>query len=200
MIDNKLKLKQYYLEKMPLFMRNSYGIEEQVHLYWSHLIGMSETFDELFDVLGLNRHEDADHTLDIIAEIVGCKRRLDVDYVENSVHKSATLHLTNLELLRFIRTRILQNNYSGGQGELMTNYARVGLNILTLDKPADAGTVSQYLNDDGYLSENDKIMFLSGNYTLKSVGIIYEYLVTNFTMIGTWDSTDSVFDTNYWSE
>ena len=66
------------------------------------------------------------------------------------------------------------------------------------DRLCNSQNIAVLLNP--YLSENDKIMFLSGNYTLRSLGIIYEYSVTNFEMLAKWDSENSVFDINYWGE
>src|SRR5690554_2429117 len=162
MLDEKLRRKGYYLEKLPLFLRNSYGVEDQVHIYWSLLTDQLTTIDDLFSALALEYDGEYDDTLDKLAELVGAKRSLDVKYIEVGNPKTATLHLNNRELVRFIRTRIMQNNYFGGFEQLQENYQRLGLNVFTVDSASGAGIVDHVLNDDLDLTENDKKMFLSG--------------------------------------
>lgn len=200
MLNDKLRSKNYYLSKLTLFLRNSYGIEEQVDLYWNILNVMLESIDSVFEALSLEQEIDVDHTLDILAEIVGCKRNLDVEYYDNATLVKETLFLNNRELIRSIRTRIIQNNYFGGQDQLSENYSNLGLNVLSLDSQSGAGIVSQILDDDESLTANDKAMFLSGNYTIKSVGIIYEYSIGDINMYGIWDNINSKWGVSQWGE
>lgn len=200
MLNEKLRQKSYYLEKLPLFLRNSYGVEDQVHIYWSLLTDQLTTIDDLFSALALEYDGEYDDTLDKLAELVGAKRSLDVKYKEAGTLKEATLHLNNRELVRFIRTRIMQNNYFGGFEQLQENYQRLGLNVFTIDSASGAGIVDHVLNDDLDLTENDKKMFLSGHYTIRSVGIIYQFTIGTINMIGSWDNAGTKWNVQHWGE
>lgn len=198
MLPENVKSKQYYLDKMSLFMRNSYGIEEQVELFWQMLTDIDTTVDTLFNTLSLNEDIDVDHTLDIIAEIVGCKRNLSVTYQSGGSPVTETLFLTNKELIRFIKTRVLQNNYDGSYEMFKKNYNNLGLYILAIDLAP--GEVQQILNEDSEISENDEKMFLSGNYTIRSLGIKYSFSKGSLDIIGFWDNISRTWDNTIWGD
>jgi hypothetical protein len=203
MLNEKLLSKQYYLDKLSLFIRNSYGVEEQVGIFWDLLTDINTSIRDLFDVLAFIKEEDADHTLDSLAEIVGCRRNLDVEftYLGNPIKK--TINLTNRELIRFIKTRIIRNNYSGNQIDFRDNYINIGLNVLSID--ISPGFVQQVLDvkedlntDELNVSSNDKYMFLSGNYAIRSLGIVYEFALGELSLIGLWDRQDRRWNSSEW--
>jgi len=200
MIIDKLKQKEYYLSKLTLFMRNSYGIEEQFTIFWKLLIDIDSSIDDIFDALTLLKDIDVDDTLDKLAELVGSKRQLDVVYEINLTPTRFTLNLTNKELLRSIKTRILQNNYFGTYQEFVDNYQKIGFKVLIYDN-VNPNTVSIVLNDSTSLTENDRHMFLSGNYTIRSMGIEYIHFIQSIELLGVWNNLTSTYDSNtQWGE
>lgn len=199
MLIDKLKQKEYYLSKLTMFLRNSYGIKEQVEVLWKVLMDIDTTIDDVFNALSMATTEDVDDLLDKLAELVGTKRQMDVTYLENGAPQYYTLTLTNAELLRAIKTRILQNNYVGTFEEFISNYQSIGLEVLIYDTETPS-TVSIVLNDSPALTDNDKKLFLAGNYTIRSVGIVYQHSILEIAQLAIWDAITSVFDTAQWGE
>lgn len=199
MLIEKLKQKEYYLSKLTMFLRNSYGIEEQVEVLWKVLTDIDTTIDDVFYALSMATTEDVDDLFNKLAELIGTKRQMDVTYLVNEVPQYYTLTLTNAELLRAIKTRILQNNYVGTFEEFISNYQSIGLEVLIYDTETPS-TVSIVLNDSPALTDNDKKLFLAGNYTIRSVGIVYQHSILDITQLAIWDAITSVFDTAQWGE
>ncbi len=199
MLIDKLKNKEYYLQKLTMFLRNSYGIEEQIEVLWKVLLDVDTTIDDVFNALSMTTTDDVDDLLDKLAELIGTKRQMDVTYLVNDVPHYYTLTLTNAELLRAIKTRILQNNYVGTFEEFISNYQSIGLEVLIYDTETPS-TVSIVLNDSPALTDNDKKLFLAGNYTIRSVGIAYQHSILDITQLAIWDAITSVFDTAQWGE
>lgn len=199
MLIEKLKQKEYYLSKLTMFLRNSYGIEEQVEVLWKVLTDIDTTIDDVFTALSMTTTDDVDDLFDKLAELIGTKRQMDVTYLVNSVPQYYTLTLTNAELLRAIKTRILQNNYVGTFEEFISNYQGIGLEVLIYDTDTPS-TVSIALNNSPALTDNDKKLFLAGNYTIRSVGIVYQHSILDITRLAIWDAITSVFDTAQWGE
>lgn len=199
MLIEKLKQKEYYLSKLTMFLRNSYGIEEQVDVLWKVLTDIDTTIDDVFYALSMATTEDVDDLFNKLAELIGTKRQMDVTYLVNNVPQYYTLTLTNAELLRAIKTRILQNNYVGTFEEFISNYRGIGLEVLIYDTETPS-TVSIVLNDSPALTDNDKKLFLAGNYTIRSVGIVYQHSISDITRLAIWDAITSVFDTAQWGE
>ena len=199
MLIDKLKNKEYYLQKLTMFLRNSYGIEEQIEVLWKVLLDVDTTIDDVFNVLSMTTTDNVDDLLDKLAELIGTKRQMDVTYLVNGVPHYYTLTLTNAELLRAIKTRILQNNYVGTFEEFISNYQSIGLEVLIYDTETPS-TVSIVLNDSPALTNNDKKLFLAGNYTIRSVGIVYQHSILDITQLAIWDAITSVFDTAQWGE
>jgi hypothetical protein len=185
MLIEKLKQKSYYLNKFTLFLRNSHGIEDQVELLWKILIDCDSTIDEVFKAISLNEEVDVDDTLDKIAEIVGTKRNLSVKYEVGGVETTFDLSLTNEELIRVISTKIIQNNYNGTYLEFIKSYQRIGLDMYVYDN-VESNVMSIVLNENLNLTDNDKHLFLSGHYTIRSLGIRYTYSIQEITALGIW--------------
>lgn len=199
MLNDNLKSKLYYLDKLPLFLRNSFGLEEQFELFWKVLIDIDSSIDDIFLALSLTNVTNIDDTLNKIAELVGVKRQLDVSYIINDVLTYFTLNLTNQELLRFIKTRILQNHYIGTFYDFAKNYSSIGFEVLAFDT-SNKLEVSLIMNDVASLTNNDKHLFLSGNYTVRSLGITYLHSVQELALLGIWDVLTSTWDNSNWGD
>lgn len=199
MLNDKLKSKQYYLDKLTMFLKNSYGIQEQVNVLWELLTDIDTSVNDVFTALSMSEIENIDDTLNKLAELVGTKRQLDVSYNVDGVKTYFTLTLNNAELLRAIKTRILQNNYTGTFEEFANNYQRMGLEVLVYDS-AGSASVALVLNDSANLTDNDKHLFLSGNYSIRSMGITYEHSIQALSLLAIWDFLNSTYDNSQWGE
>ena len=204
MLPEKLKNWDYYKEKLPLYVRNSYGIKEHFYIIYEMMIELDKNEIEICDCFNLLQ-KDYEHNviekydaldgydfefLDMIASIYGVNRYLDVSYTDkdNKVVRK-TLKLTNQELYTFIKARIIQNNYDGSYEQAIKYYQSIGLNIQMFFDPLNAAKCEIYLDvSKSSISENIQSLFLAGLLTLKSVGIVYDEKIVNFSKAGIWNS------------
>lgn len=165
--------------------------------------------------------------LDMIAEIVGTKRHLSVEYVDPESLKTVKkdLNLDNAQLLRLIKVNIVQNNYAGTREQIEDLYKTCGLKIYQYNndtnlpntyKSADHSSCTVYLCldedqfnaqsvSDGVLynkldKEVDEPLFLAGMYTIRSMGLSYSHLITNVRNVGIWDFNDPEDPKKLWGK
>ena len=202
MIINKLKSWNYYKEKIPLYIQNSYGIVEHFKILFDLLVQMDLTEDDVlygFNILDasyltfINNLDDSDtkdssDILNKIGLLYGVTRTFDVDYIENNETKTASLHLTNSEFLKLIKARIIQNNYAGSYIQSREFYDKMNLPVY-LFQSANSAEVYVYLDASVPLTENEEKMFLANLFTIKSMGITYITSITEVVSLLIWDST-----------
>lgn len=210
MIINKLKSWNYYKEKIPLYIQNSYGIVEHFKILFDLLVQMDLTEDDVlygFNILDasyltfINNLDDSDtkdssDILNKIGLLYGVTRTFDVDYIENNETKTASLHLTNSEFLKLIKARIIQNNYDGSYIQSREFYDKMNLPVY-LFQSANSAEVYVYLDTSVPLTENEKKMFLANLFTIKSMGITYITSITEVVSLLIWDSTSEF---RYWDK
>lgn len=181
----------YYLKKLTLFMRNSFGMEEHIEVFFNILSDIDSVTDDVLQSLDVDNSYLYDDVLNKIAQIVGVSRNLSV--VVEGITKQLTL--TNSELLRLIKTKIIQNNYNGTRSQFLSNYSNIFSNIgwiFNIYDGANPGVVVSILDESNPgLTQNDRDLFLSGNYTVKSLGISYVYQIINIGRAGIWDDPNS---------
>lgn len=207
MLIDKLKDWDYYCNKLPLYVRNSYGIKEHFEILYELMLTLDSNEDDICDCFNFLQNDyenkiikkysslDAyDFTfLDMIASIYGISRAIDVKYTDkdnNVIEKQ--LRLNNKELYTFIKTRIIQNNYDGSYKQAIEYYKSIGLNVQMFFDPTEAAKCDIYLDVSvSSASENIQALFLAGMLTLKSVGITYKEMIVSFDNTGIWDGADS---------
>lgn len=207
MLIDKLKDWTYYCNKLPLYVRNSYGIKEHFEILYELMLTLDANEDDICDCFNFLQSDyenkvirkysslDAyDFTfLDMIASIYGISRTLDVKYVDkdnNAVEKQ--LRLNNKELYTFIKTRIIQNNYDGSYKQAIEYYRSIGLSVQMFFDSTEPAKCDIYLDlSISSASENIQALFLAGMLTLKSVGIVYNEMIVSFDEVGIWDGADS---------
>ena len=210
MLSDKLKSFEYYQQKMPLYMRNSYGILEHFEILWNLLYHLDITEDNIlkaFDILNPDyintvvytyddsSEQDKFDFLDRLAEIYGMHRDFDVSYTYNNEEVKKSLHLTNSELLKLIKARIIQNNFDGTYKQLREYYDSMGFPIAILqgNLPATAFVYISPVDLEGnpiYITENEKDMILANLFTIKSMGITYQTQIVDIKALAIWDSKD----------
>lgn len=212
MLIDKLKDWQYYYKKLPLYMRNSYGIQDHFKMIFDFMITLEdieENVCEAFDILQDNyidiiaKYDSIDgydfEVLDILGAIYGVNRSLNVTY-ENTVHSivNKALYLTNKEFYMLIKARIIQNNYDGTYEQARNYYDNIGLPIymFSSSNPAECYL---YLGSNENTSDNLRSLFLANLLTLKSVGITYIRHEIDIAKMGIWaDATDTPNSNNSW--
>lgn len=210
MIINKLKSWDYYKEKIPLYIQNSYGIVEHFKILFDLLVQMDLTEDDVlygFNILDdgylafINNLDDSDtkdssDILNKIGLLYGVTRTFDVNYIENNEAKTVSLHLTNSEFLKLIKARIIQNNYDGSYIQSREFYDKMNLPVY-LFQSANSAEVYVYLDTSIPLTENEEKMFLANLFTIKSMGITYITSITEVVSLLIWDSTSEF---RYWDK
>lgn len=218
MLSDKLKSREYYKNKLPLYMQNSYGILEHFDILYNILINLDlneEAILELFEIMSPNYENiitkydsltgNSFKFLDIIGNFFGVQRNFNVNL--NGTEKS--LSLNNSELLKLIKVQVIKNNFDGSYEQLSEFYNSINLPIYFLLDTVSAN-VKLVIPDKYYhngeiqitnLTQNELDMFNSGMFTVQSLGISYNYLKINLDLLAIWDSNDTnlVWDNALWS-
>lgn len=142
MIKKKLTQEDYYLSKLSMFMRETFGMTEQTQIFvdWiksldnfadislnSYYIWNQDYKEELKKIVLSN--EDF-KPLDNLASLFGFKRdiritvsKTDYSHVPPTVTiEQENLHLSNEDMIDIIKIKIIQNNYKGTLQELINLY------------------------------------------------------------------------------
>lgn len=224
MLPDKLKDWQYYVDKLPLYLKNASGYKEHFEILYDLLVSLSDMQDKILDALNIlqanyfdkyvnnglavDNELYADDSLmvdgnqyllfDYIAALFGLTRNFSVTYDDGGGETTTALSLSNEELYLLIKARIIQNNYDGSYTQAMDYYSKIGLPIYFVTAgPAQADL---YLDTTTALSDNIQVLFLAGLFTLQSLGITYDYHVGNVGRIGVWGATgDTVSNKNSWN-
>lgn len=214
MLIDKLKAWEYYYKKLPLYMRNSYGIKEHFEIIWNVMIQLESTQENILDIINLlqddyitnviSKYDDVDsydfEFLDIIGSLYGVNRSLNVEYIDNYTEKTIRkkLYLTNKEFYMLIKARIVQNNYDGTFEQARAYYENIGLPMymFTGTNPAECYL---YLGMNDNTSNNIRDLFMANLLTLKSVGITYIRYQIDISKMAIWaDKNDIANNNNSW--
>lgn len=214
MLIDKLRAWEYYYKKLPLYMRNSYGIKEHFEIVWNVMMQLEWTQEDVLDVMNLlqddyvskviAKYDDVNSYdfsfLDVIGSLYGVNRSLNVNYIDNytgeTIHKK--LYLTNKEFYMLIKARIVQNNYDGTFEQARQYYENIGLPMymFTGTNPAECYL---YLGFNDNITDNVKDLFMANLLTLKSVGITYIRYQIDISKMAIWAGKDDTpNDNNSW--
>jgi len=211
MLIDKLRAWEYYYKKLPLYMRNSYGIKEHFEIVWNVMMQLEWIQEDVLNAMNLlqnnyvndviTKYDDVDsynfEFLDIIGSLYGVNRSLNVQYVDNYIgdiiHKK--LYLTNKEFYMLIKARIVQNNYDGTFEQARAYYENIGLPMymFTGTNPAECYL---YLGTNGNVTDNIRDLFMANLLTLKSVGITYIRYQIDISKMAIWASKDDAPNNN----
>lgn len=160
LMPTELQSFNYYLRKIPMFLRQDEAFCEHFKIWFDLAMGSSSTngvtnscnmflyllniFDE--DYLStINSLEgstssgssspDVSFMLDLLAEFFGISRHPVITYTrDNVLHTNEELSLNNAELLLYIQSRIIRNCSNGSFEQLRDFYLRAGLHVYILTK------------------------------------------------------------------
>ena len=202
MLKEKLTDKKYYLDNMSMFLKESYGVEEQLDMFVDWLKSMDNLADVSVSCLDiwntkykndLKRKISNDEDfkpLDNLASLIGISRETKISYFDEDKqeHVYEILHFSNDDLIDLIKINIIQNNYKGTTKELIDLYQnKLNYNIwivpssktYTMYKSAYCDVYLETTRSDGtVISENIQKMFKYSNLFLRSLGIEYNALLT----------------------
>lgn len=211
MLDERLTKLDYYLNKLSLFIKGSYGMKEQFTTFFNVLLSIDNTVDDFFAqfptvtdkalyVMNSLSTTESD-ILDKIGLILGVTRQFDVSYIkDDGTRVKKQLNLTNSELQKLIKAQIIKNNFQGSYEELKQFYTWLGLPIY-VNNYIDIATVIMTLDDVASNTDAEKDMFLAGLFTVKSLGVMYRHQILPVSNAGVWDdeSSSRFWDMGVWS-
>ena len=201
MIREDLLQFKYYLDRLSMFMRESYGIQEHVEIFYQQLKRVNKEFDYLFDQLDIfnvqNKELPPDYIsnlIDKIGAIFGCYRKFTI-YLDGQYEE---LELDDKDFIIYIECQIVKQNFKGTREELSKIYKTYEEGEVTKGSLLDLIMVyvlyqvptgnppilnsiqcNIYWSNYSQYSENLLKLFLGGYLTIESMGILYNRLNQN---------------------
>lgn len=215
MLSDKLKEWYYYKKLLPLYIQNSYGMNDNIQTYYQFLKDLDDLEDGICGSFGLlsidiKKCKQGDPSellkinkdvLDMIASMFGLSRYLSFTYQENGqpVFYDTVVDggLNDIQFVRYLQIKILNELYRGSFKSLRDSYEKnteaFNFNIpIYLTQGSNPATCTAYLIQTGDLDfdfdELEQKMFKGGVYTPVSMGISYSYQIVD-SNIGIWDHT-----------
>lgn len=210
MIDKELLNFQYYYNKLPLYLKNSYGFEEHFKIWFDLLSTMDSTEDNImrfFDIFNPDYLSYIDELegqgsdiLDKIGKIFNIKRNLSVPYLDGAEKVTKFVSLNNKDFLTFIRATIIKNYCDGSFEQINNFYTNINLPIIYIgtNNPATVNVVMLKTQGEDAISEEIQTLFKGGLLNIKSMGIIYSnYTIVDFDSLAIWDLVQKTYANNY---
>ena len=206
MLIDKLKSERYYLDKMSMFMRNSYGISDQLSIFITMLNLVDNSIDDVlrfFDItqdevfLQIEEMGTSSDILDKIAHLYGLKRQFTLIYKDTEEH-TVDVTLNNFELWLLVKAQLLQNCYNGSYGQMREYYDKMNIPVYIFTN-SNSGQALIMLNTTSGITVKDvvykfednpnvELLFKANLLTIRSMGIQYLTSTSSISALGVWDS------------
>ena len=216
-INEKIYNFDYYVKKLPLYLRNSDGFIEHFRIWFDLLTSVVENSDQILNLINifdeeyLTRINELDESveknksdfLDKLGAIFNVKRNFSVTYISEGSPVIKQLSLDNKEFLLLIRAQIIKNYSDGSYIQMRKFYDSAKLKIYFYsNSPA---SVQVYLlnipgSADFDYSNNVLDMFYAGLLCIESMGITYAYSQQNYDDILVWADEDELLGYNEWDD
>lgn len=182
MIREDLLEFQYYLDKLSMFMKESYGITEQVEIFYRQLYEVNIKLDYFFSKLNIfeNQIEIPHDILDVIGSIFGLYRQFTIQVNNQDIQ----IDLNDEDFLTYIKCQIVKQNFKGTYEEIKKLYTTddtqalyTGMNFIynLTESMLCRIYFSNYTNYDTDIQN----LFLAGYLTVESMGISYQRVLQN---------------------
>ena len=227
-VPDKIKSYEWYYNKLPLYLKNSYGFSEHFRIWYELLISVDkngivnvgDTLLYLFNIFDKNflqtianlpdsgategNYGTVSDFLDKLGYLFGVIRNFSVTYKnDNDEDVTEDLSLNNEDFLLLIKAQIIKNYCEGTYEQIKGYYNSAGLDVflITTEDGASAHVYLAAPPDSTKYSLNVEKMFKSGLMRIESMGITYTEGVRVLLSFLTWDSTKTkeYWDTGVWS-
>ena len=227
-VPDKIKSYEWYYNKLPLYLKNSYGFSEHFRIWYELLVSgdkkgivnVGDTLLYLFNIFDENflqtianlpdsgategNYGTVSDFLDKLGYLFGVIRNFSVTYKnDNNEDVTEDLSLNNEDFLLLIKAQIIKNYCEGTYEQIKGYYNSAGLDVflITTEDGASAHVYLAATPDSTKYSLNVKKMFKSGLMRIESMGITYTEGVRALDWFLTWDSTKAkeYWDTGVWS-
>lgn len=207
MLDKELLNEKYYFDRMSMFLKESYGVEERIYFLVKILKRLDYIYTTILDELNLNNDTFKTKILDFIGELFKCNRNISIKYLHDATTKSelSAAPITHFTLndkyfLLYIKTQIVKQNFDGTQEEIEKLYSSYDFTVKYNSSNSNPLTVT--INWENHDSSTDPsnilgCMFLNGLLTIESMGIVYDYALSQDIESGTFGN--SRFGYSLWS-
>ena len=212
-IPQELRSFDYYLRKLPLFLRQSDTFIEHFRIWFDLLNGGSTAYsgivdsadcllyllnifdDDYIDTVNSlvgNENGTVSDILDKLGALFGVHRVFSVTYKDDNdvIHEDEQLELNNQDFLTLIKAQIIKDYCDGTAEQIEQFYDSIGLKIYVITTDSNA-TASLYLAEftgvNSY-SDNIKKMFQAGILRINNLGIAYKDLTKELTGSLIWDA------------
>lgn len=222
-MSDVLKSFDYYVEKLPMFLQESYGFIEHFRIWHDVLNATISASDEtlcllnIFDSDYLDKIRDLPDSgstgptnygtksdiLDKLGKFFGVNRTFSCTYEDTSGTRTDQLTLNNEDFLLLIKGQIIKNYCEGTYEQLVQYYQNAGLRVFIITSSENATSALHLVElDEGDYSDNVKKMFKAGLLRIASVGIKYNDYLVKLTGFLTWDGElgGDVWDVGVWGE
>lgn len=227
-VPDKIKSYEWYYNKLPLYLKNSYGFSEHFRIWYELLISgdkngivnVGDTLLYLFNIFDKNflqtianlpdsgategNYGTVSDFLDKLGYLFGVIRNFSVTYKnDNNEDVTEDLSLNNEDFLLLIKAQIIKNYCEGTYEQIKGYYNSAGLDVflITTEDGASAHLYLAATPDSTKYSLNVEKMFKSGLMRIESMGITYTEGVRALDWFLTWDSTKikEYWDAGVWS-
>lgn len=227
-IPDKIKSYEWYYNKLPLYLKNSYGFSEHFKIWYELLISgdkngivnVGDTLLYLFNIFDENflqtiaslpdsgategNYGTVSDFLDKLGYLFGVIRNFSVTYKnDNNENVTEDLSLNNEDFLLLIKAQIIKNYCEGTYEQIKGYYNSAGLDVflITTEDGASAHVYLGATPDSTKYSLNVEKMFKSGLMRIESMGITYTDGVRALDWFLTWDSIKAkeYWDAGVWS-
>lgn len=220
-IPEKLKSFDYYLNKIPQYLRSSVSFQEHFRIWYDLLVkGVTNNADILLNLLlifdpkyleylqSIDEEMSPDSTycdiLDKLGNIFGVTRHFKVTYKQQGVDITEQLTLDNTDFLILIKAQIIRNYCEGTRKQISDYYLSVGLKMYIQSDDNSPATANMYLatgvqGSNYSYSENVRKMFLAGMLRIESVGIKYVEAFVDMSALLFWDTINED-NSNGWGD
>ena len=227
-VPDKIKSYEWYYNKLPLYLKNSYGFSEHFKIWYELLISgdkngivnVGDTLLYLFNIFDENflqtianlpdsgategNYGTVSDFLDKLGHLFGVIRNFSVTYKnDNNEDVTEDLSLNNEDFLLLIKAQIIKNYCEGTYEQIKGYYNSAGLDVflITTEDGASAHLYLAATPDSTKYSLNVEKMFKSGLMRIESMGITYTEGVRALDWFLTWDSTKAkeYWDAGVWS-
>jgi len=207
MIKQELLDVNYYLSKLSLLMRQSGGYEEQFRFIDKILVQYDDSLNQVMERLNVydNNYlsvfgDTVKDILDKIAGVYGVTRQFSMYIIDPKTSPTKTVYEANLsdaELLVLIKATIIKNACDGSREQIQNLMNSIGLqNYMFISTSTNPAECNVYILDSGNITDNIRRMILAGLIMIESLGIRYNYNITDTSVIGLYDTVGKNYDTD----
>ena len=207
-LPEELSTFQYYVDKLPMYLKDSESFIEHFKIWFDVLMGNTEdditglvpSSDKLLSLIDvfnddyLNIINSLEGTgsdiLDKLGSIFNVRRSFSVTHDVEGTLTNFPISLDNQDFLTLIRAQIIKN-YSNGTYQQMREFYDKSKLYVYFQSTHSAEVYCYLLNITGLTdytpSENIQHLFLAGLLTIESMGIQYNYSIQDYFKMLIWD-------------